>query len=150
MVLVPLKPYSCYDLIVFAVFFYVLYSLVGFDTLFFLFLLLLREVGIGGFTDSVWCCDFFWLIGDWSPYFVLDSPFFFDFDFLLTDFPCCLLLLSFLWRWESLIILNFCLIELCSFIYWELFIFGFDLLSWLCKEGLTEWRLASVSLTELL
>ena len=120
------------------------------ELLFFLFLLLLLDVGIAGLVVYPRFTNFFWLIGDWSPYFVLDYPFFLDFDFLLTDFPWNLLLLSFFFLCESVIILNFCFTECWSLCYWELLIFGFDLFKLSCNDGLWDCRLVSVNLTELL
>lgn len=128
------KPYSCYDLaqLSFSLLFSWMQSLPTLHELFFfLYLLLLREVGIGGlelYPKVVTLVIFFWDTGEFKDYLFLDYPFFFDLDFLFCDFPKLFPLLTFLCFWESAIILHFCLTDIFSWDTLELLIFCLDFL----------------------
>jgi hypothetical protein len=97
------NPYYCSDLALlnFSLLLSWTNSLDGLQPLFFfLYLLLLREAGIGGLELSpseVTLVIFFWETGELidSLSLFLDYGFFFDFDFLLRDFPKLFPLLSF-------------------------------------------------------
>jgi len=72
---------------------------------------------MGGFkvsTKVVWLGIFLWETGEFKDvmdYLFLDYVFFFDFDFLFSDFPLLFPLLSLFSFWESAIILHFCLTD---------------------------------------